>query len=294
MLDAVRPDVVHITTPPGSHFTLAKDALARDAHVFIEKPVTVKYDDFVELRRIAKERNRWLIEDHNYQFNRPVQKILKLIESGEFGDVVHMDLMYCLNLVGKGSSWMDANVPRPDLKLPGGAIVHFVSHLAYLCYLFVGPHRGVRTIWSKRLKESPLPSDEMRALVDGERATAHIGFSAHSQPDGVWLRVHGTKMRAHANLFEGRLTFEPLRKCAKPLLPIANAYPEAKEVKRSAWRSLGTKLRGAPGAYEGLWELVSRVYRALGEQGGASPIPIEQIDHTNRLVADMLKEELRV
>ena len=44
----------------------------------------------------------------------------------------------------------------------------------------------------------------MRAQVDGERATPHIGFSAHSQPDGVWLRVHGTKMRAHANLFEGR------------------------------------------------------------------------------------------
>jgi predicted dehydrogenase len=32
MLDRVRPEVVHITTPPTSHFKLALDALDLDAH----------------------------------------------------------------------------------------------------------------------------------------------------------------------------------------------------------------------------------------------------------------------
>ena len=41
MLERVRPDVVHITTPPQSHFKLAMDALAAGAHVIVEKPITV-------------------------------------------------------------------------------------------------------------------------------------------------------------------------------------------------------------------------------------------------------------
>lgn len=39
MLDAVRPDVVHICTPHDQHVPVALDALARGAHVLLEKPV---------------------------------------------------------------------------------------------------------------------------------------------------------------------------------------------------------------------------------------------------------------
>lgn len=33
MLDKIRPDVVHVTTPPTSHFRLCMDALDAGAHV---------------------------------------------------------------------------------------------------------------------------------------------------------------------------------------------------------------------------------------------------------------------
>ena len=38
MLQTVCPDVVHITTPPQSHFTLAKQCLESGSHVYLEKP----------------------------------------------------------------------------------------------------------------------------------------------------------------------------------------------------------------------------------------------------------------
>src|SRR5215211_5932964 len=41
MLQATRPDVVHITTPPQSHFPLAKRSLEFGSHVYLEKPFTV-------------------------------------------------------------------------------------------------------------------------------------------------------------------------------------------------------------------------------------------------------------
>jgi len=40
LLRCTRPDVVHITTPPESHFDLARFCLERGCHVYVEKPFT--------------------------------------------------------------------------------------------------------------------------------------------------------------------------------------------------------------------------------------------------------------
>jgi len=45
MLDVEKPDVLHITTPPQSHLTLAKQAVAAGCHVFLEKPVALRHCD---------------------------------------------------------------------------------------------------------------------------------------------------------------------------------------------------------------------------------------------------------
>src|SRR5262245_9966776 len=41
MLKESSPDVVHLTTPPQSHYALARQCLEAGAHVYIEKPFTV-------------------------------------------------------------------------------------------------------------------------------------------------------------------------------------------------------------------------------------------------------------
>ena len=282
MLEELKPDLVHVTTPPASHFELAMNALDYGANVFVEKPITVEYGEFLTLRRKAEDRGLWLMEDHNYLFNAPVRRILELVETGQLGEVVHVDLMYCLGM--KGGAMADANAP---VTLPGGGIYHFLSHLAYLAYAFVGAHRCVRTVWRKHDQTLAAPYDEFRAMIHTERGTACIGFSGNSQPDGVWLSVHGTKMRARANLFEGRLTVDRLLAVPRPLQPLANAWGEAREVRRAALRSLMWKLRGQPGAYEGLWELLRLSYAAMAEES-KQPISLDQIDAVNRLVAELL------
>ena len=214
MLDAVRPDVVHVTTPPTSHYFLAMAALDAGAHVVLEKPATVNFDQLQALVDHARVKGRSLVEDYNYLDNGATRKILGLIESGEFGDVTHVEVFLCLDILGEGSPFADPNLPHPTLAMPGGAIADFLTHLASLAHAFVGPHAKVSTTWAKR-SAGPLPSDEMRALVVAERGTALLGFSAHSQPDAFWLRVYGTKMQATADLFETRLSIRRVRKGPK-------------------------------------------------------------------------------
>src|SRR5262245_1165752 len=46
LLADYRPDLVHITTPPSSHFEIAHDCLAMGLNILCEKPITVDYEQF--------------------------------------------------------------------------------------------------------------------------------------------------------------------------------------------------------------------------------------------------------
>jgi predicted dehydrogenase len=287
MLEKIRPEVVHITTPPTSHFRLAMDSLDSSAHVILEKPATSTYEELERLVRRAQEMRRNLIEDYNYLYNNAPQQILQRVNSGEFGAVTHVEVFICLDILGP-SGFADPNSPHPALTLSGGAIADFLPHLASLAHLFVGPHRAAHTVWSKR-KSSPLPYDEFRAVVDGERGTATLGFSSSSQPDGFWLRVYGERMQAAANLFETRLTFDGPRNVPKPLRPFFSGLEEGKAIRRAAVATLLRKFKG-PGAYEGLWELLARTYRAMND-GTEVPVTTEQVLEINRLVESLKPKE---
>lgn len=288
MLEEVRPDVVHVTTPADSHFDLAADALDAGAHVVVEKPAAVRYEEVLELLRRAQAADRLLVEDYNYLFNRPVRRLLELVRSGEAGSVLHVEVDLCLDIRRPGSPFADPNAPHPALSLPGGAIADFLPHLASLAHAFVGPHRRVSAVWARRDTTTPLPYDEMRALVDAERATASLCFSAGTQPDGFSVGLLATNMRARAGLFEPRLTVDRVRALPKPLVPVVNGLQEGAEVARSAVAGLWGKLAGGPGSYEGVWELLGRTYAHLAD-GAAPPVTLDQVAEVNRLVGDLLE-----
>jgi predicted dehydrogenase len=290
LLDATRPDVVHITTPPTAHFRLALAALDAGAHVVVEKPATETLGELDTLLKRAEEKGRRLVEDYNYLFNKATRAIAERVESGAFGAVTHVEVQICLDILGPGSPFADPNIPHPCLRMAGGAIADFLPHLAALAYRFVGPHRAVRSHWAKRVPDSPLPADEFRALVVAERGTATLGFSAGTRPEAFWLRVCGERMQATADLFETRLTIARVRGGPKPLVPLRNGLDEARGVRRAAFGSLWRKLSGGPGAYEGLWELLARTYQALGS-GGEPPVSARQVAEVNCLVADLTREE---
>ncbi len=280
MLEKARPDVVHVTTPPTAHFGPAMDALDAGAHVIVEKPATPAFEQLERLVGRAREAGCHLVEDYNYAFNRSPQKILRLIESGEFGAVTHVEVLICLDILGP-DSFADPNSPHPALTLAGGAIADFLPHLASLAHLFVGSHRTAHAVWNKRTS-SLLPFDEFRAVLEAERGTAALGFSSTSQPDAFWLRVYGERMQATANLFETRLTFDRPRSVPKPLRPFFNGVEEGKAIRRAAVATLLRKFKG-PGAYEGLWELLARTYRALAERS-ALPVTASNVLEVNRMV----------
>ncbi len=289
LLDDARPDVVHILTPPAAHYPLARYCLERGTHVVVEKPVAQELNQLAELISLADQRRRYVLEDHNYQFNRDVQHMLGLVLRGDLGQVRHVDIDLCLDVFGPGSRFAEA--PRPNAPPAGTASIvgDFLTHLCYLAYIFIGPHQRVTSSWRVAPRPCGLVADNMQALVDGREGTARLGFSADAQPDTFTVRVQGTRMQVRTNLFETGCLTTTLMDGPKPLMPIRNMVRRGRAEWGNAARSLSRKLSGGPGPYEGLWELVRRFYDCL-ERRTDPPVSMQQIVDVNRLYHDILDE----
>ena len=284
LLTEVNPNLVHITTPPSSHFSIAKTCLAAGLNVFCEKPITTHYQEFQELKKLATGNNCLLIENHNMRFHSSILRIYDLLLSGKLGDVVDVQVSISANIAAPGSPFVDRNAPHYSLLLRGGAIGDFLTHIAYLTYMFTGSVIDLRTIWSKRLEDSPLPADEFRALIKGERATAHVAFNGNVRPYGFWIRVTGTKMHAEANLYEPpRLTVRKLRSGEPALATLVDGIAESRDVLRGSMAAFWRKLGGISVAYDGLPELIAEIYSAIGLHG-TPPISLLEIDEVARIV----------
>jgi predicted dehydrogenase len=67
-----RVDVVSVVTPTPQHFAIARDFLAADAHVLVEKPVTETPAEARELIALAKAQRRVLQVGHLERFNAAI------------------------------------------------------------------------------------------------------------------------------------------------------------------------------------------------------------------------------
>jgi predicted dehydrogenase len=289
MLNEVQPHVVHVTTPAKSHATIAADALNAGAHVIVEKPLATTRAAANNLLAQAEAAGRLFVEDYNYLFNLPMRRLSELRNSGELGEVLHVEVLISLDIIS-GGTFVDPNLPHPALLEPGGAIMDFLPHMACLAHTFVGPHRSVSSLWQKRDPSSFLPIDEFRALIDGQHGTASLVFSAHAQPDIFQVRVLAERMRATASLFTPGLIIERVRTMPRPLVTAVNSLVESYEAAKSAFDGLWAKVSRGPGSYEGLWELLRRFYAAATSDGDP-PVPTKTIAEVNALVWDIIEQE---
>ncbi len=78
------PDAVSIVVPTTSHFEIARDFLAKDIHILVEKPVTRTVEEAAELLKMAKSKNLILQVGHIERFNAAVQTVKNIVKDPIF------------------------------------------------------------------------------------------------------------------------------------------------------------------------------------------------------------------
>jgi predicted dehydrogenase len=283
MIDGVRPDLVHVTTPPDSHAAIVGACLSKGLNVLCEKPLTPAYSEFKPLRQLAETKGLMLMEGLNLAWHPAVIRILHLIEAGELGNVIDVDVSLALNLYSPGNPFTDPNVPHFAHSLPGGVIGDFTPHLATLAYLFAGPAQAVHRIWQKRRQSSPLEADELRALVHCERAVARLNFLGNATPDGFWLRVVGTRLQVETNLYDPQRLMVRRPLGGQPAIAsLRSGLAESRALAGMTLRSFLAKLAGTSGE-RGIGTMIEACYASL-RNGTAQPLSLQAIDDVARMV----------
>jgi predicted dehydrogenase len=201
LLEKVEPDVVHITTPPQSHFELGRICLEQGCHIYVEKPFAVDTSQALELIRLAERRNLKVTVGNDAQFTHAAIRFRELVKQGYLGGgPVHMESYYCYDLgdpsyakalLSDKSHWVRALPGKLLHNIISHGIVRIAEHLEdddpiVISYGFTSPL--LRGLGEEEIM------DELRVIVaDKERTTAYFTLSSQMRPSLHQFRIYGPK-----------------------------------------------------------------------------------------------------
>jgi predicted dehydrogenase len=84
-------DAVVVATPPVTHFSIAREALYQGLHVMVEKPITQKSVEAMELIDLALTKELILMVGHAFEYNAGVEKLKSMVNSDELGEIYYID-----------------------------------------------------------------------------------------------------------------------------------------------------------------------------------------------------------
>src|ERR1700722_1045015 len=199
LLNEAQPDVVHITTPPQSHFDVARSCLERNCHVYVEKPFTLYAEEARTLTALAERKGLKMTVGHDDQFSNVARRMRSLVQSGYLGGPpVHMESYFCYDLsdpayaralLGDKQHWVR--------RLPGQLLQNIISHgIARIAEFLTGDEpqviaHGFVSPLLKSMGETELV-DELRVVISEEdRPPAYFTFSSQMRPSLHEFRVYG-------------------------------------------------------------------------------------------------------
>src|SRR5580698_845241 len=198
MLRECRPDVVHITTPPESHYELAKLCLSAGSHVYVEKPFTLFEHEAQALIDFATQRGLKITAGHDDQFSHVTRRMRALVQSGYLGTkIVHMESYYCYEFSDTYAAALLGDKRHWVRRLPGKLLQNVISHgIARIAEFMTSEApqviaHGFASPFLSSVGETEI-LDELRVIIsEDERTTAYFTFSSQMRPVLHQFRVYG-------------------------------------------------------------------------------------------------------
>lgn len=294
LLEQSKPDVVHITTPPQSHFEIAKTCLERGCHVYVEKPFTVFEHEAQKLVSLAAAKGLKITAGHDDQFSHVARRMRSVIQSGFLGGPpVHMESYYGYEMAMSGyAGALLGDKQHWVRKLPGKLLHNIISHgIARIAEFLTGESPrviayGYASPLLRSMGETEIV-DELRVIIsDEDRATAYFTFSSQMRPMLHVFRIYGPKNGLA--LDQDQETLIKLR--GGRYKSYAEKFIPPTAIAAQNLRNLGTNfrtfLRNDFQMKSGMKCLIESFYRSIAE-GAPDPIPPREILLTAKIMEDI-------
>lgn len=271
LLRELRPDIVHVVTPPETHGELARLALEHGAHVYVEKPFALSEEVARAIIDEAGKRDLKVCAGHQVLFQHSGQHYREYLPM--LREIVQVDSYFSFKTVRRVSGGLMSPVEQLNDILP---------HPVYLlldALEAAAPDAGNAPCEVRALEVDA--DGEVRALLRRGKILASLTVTLRGRPIESWLRVMGTNGTVLADFVLSGIT-RLLGPGASAISAVFNPFIRARQIVFGTIANIYRMLTRKHKSYAGLAELIEAFHRNVSE-GKASPVSPYAIAETVRL-----------
>jgi predicted dehydrogenase len=168
MISEVNPDAVFVAVPTKFHYSIIKDLLDKNIHVFAEKPFCLKVEQGEELVKLASAKKLVNQIGYHNKFVGTFKEVKKIVASGSLGNIYHF--------VGEAYGPVVTNKKqdtwRSDPSEGGGCLLDYASHVIDLINDILSPvvsTKGslLKSVYSSNVEDAVYSLLELSSGVNG-------------------------------------------------------------------------------------------------------------------------------
>ena len=190
MLEKEKPDAVAIAVIPKHQFKIAKFSLENNIAVFAEKPLTTSITTAKKLTTLAKKKKIPNMVNFIFADIPEWSTTKKILDKNTIGKIIKINVTWTFlsyDLKNQIKSW------KTDVRLGGGALSFYFSHVLYYLEYFLGP---IKIIQSKLILSN-------KSISEGETGI-EMTISFENKGIGkIFLDISSTK-KQHKIEFLGK------------------------------------------------------------------------------------------
>ncbi len=167
----IKPDVITIASPNGTHCSLAKEALLLGSHVVIEKPMGLSKAECEEVIFTALQQNKQVFVVKQNRYSPPSKWLKQIVSEKIIGDVLMVQVNCYWN---RDDRYYKIGGWKGTKQLDGGTLFTQFSHFVDIMYWVFGDIKNIRANF-KDFNHSLSTEFEDSGIVNFEFVNGGIG-----------------------------------------------------------------------------------------------------------------------
>jgi len=276
LIDQVKPDVVHICTPPETHIDFTKYALQHGVNVYVEKPFALLRSDAEQAIKLAEESGVKVCAGHQILFEGAAIKALQNLKM--LGKIIQVESYFSFRQVRRSLTSVEQ-------------LTDILPHPTYLLLHFL--NKSSKSQWKEKVDIRFLdiaPNFDVHGILRMGDVTGILTVTLDARPVESYLKVVGTNGSLYADFVRGTTILLP-GPGTSVVSAILYPYSLAKQLAVNSTSAFFRRALRKQKSYPGLLELINAFYKCI-LNGKPAPISNDLIINTVH-VCQKITEKLR-